>query len=621
MRQQHDRQIKSVSAHALQAWSRAFVFVTVFVLFSCTDGRYDALLRQADSLLTVKPDSAWTLLSAVDSADIARQSRSTQMRYQLLRAEAQNKAYVPFTTDSVLRRVVRYYDRHGSANQQLKARYILGCAYRDMHEAPLAIITWEEAVDRADTLSHDCDYSTLYRVYGQMAELFMRQRLPKKQLKALKKYCDYALLAGDTSVSLHGRLLANSAYYSLLDTTAIYMNSEAVRQEYLKLGQAEEAATVYPTPIHVAVETHQYDRARRMMDIYEHESGLFDEQGNLLDRTRIQHLYYKGLYYLGIQQTDSAELQFRKLLADSIHFIDACRGLFKLYSFLHDADSAYKYSQLYEESLEQYIDNLNSEAVIQAKALYDYQRNEQIALKKQKQLSALRKGIATGTLISLIIIAIIYINIRKKRSAKENEIRELMNNYALGEMARKRMEEELTLLNNNLRTTDESRLLLMKKNKELEMQLERLKEYELAARQQKTSDMEAMLMKEDIIHTLQQIHQPSTKHIHDDILRIPARVPTDEEWNALYETYRRYLPVSYDFIEKTLTKNTQEFKVALLTRIGFKNKAISSLLDTSSSRTSTIKEKLNEKLFRQKGSKRLIINLKQIDSFQKVNFR
>ena len=63
------------------------------------------------------------------------------MRYELLLAEAQNKLGHPFTTDSVLRRVVGYYDRHGSANQRLKSRYLLGCAYRDLHEAPIALLT------------------------------------------------------------------------------------------------------------------------------------------------------------------------------------------------------------------------------------------------------------------------------------------------------------------------------------------------------------------------------------------------------------------------------------------------------------------------------------------------
>ena len=68
------------------------------------------------------------------------------MRYELLLAEAQNKLCHSFTTDSVLREVVRYYDRHGSANDRLRSRYVLGCAYRDLHEAPRALECYQDAI-------------------------------------------------------------------------------------------------------------------------------------------------------------------------------------------------------------------------------------------------------------------------------------------------------------------------------------------------------------------------------------------------------------------------------------------------------------------------------------------
>ena len=116
--------------------------------------------------MTAHPDSAYRLLDSI--RDEARTSwrRADRMRYELTLAEAMNKAYKDFTTDSALKQVVRYYDRRGSHNDQLKARYLLGCAYRDMDEAPAAINAWQEAVDCADTTSTDCDYNTLYRVYG-----------------------------------------------------------------------------------------------------------------------------------------------------------------------------------------------------------------------------------------------------------------------------------------------------------------------------------------------------------------------------------------------------------------------------------------------------------------------
>ena len=123
-----------------------------------------------------------------------------RMRALLDRADNMNRAYIPMTDgiDSLLLEATRYYDRHGTANQQVRAHYLLGCAYRDMGEAPAALQSYQDAIDRADTLSDDCDYPRLMSVYGQMAELFHAQNLPHDELAQRKKIGDYALLVDDT---------------------------------------------------------------------------------------------------------------------------------------------------------------------------------------------------------------------------------------------------------------------------------------------------------------------------------------------------------------------------------------------------------------------------------------
>ena len=74
------------------------------------------------------------------------------MRYELVYAQAMNKAYVNFTTDSVMLEVVDWYERHGNANQKMLAYYILGCAYRDLEDALSALKYLNQAVDSHLTL-------------------------------------------------------------------------------------------------------------------------------------------------------------------------------------------------------------------------------------------------------------------------------------------------------------------------------------------------------------------------------------------------------------------------------------------------------------------------------------
>lgn len=73
------------------------------------------------------------------------------MYYDLLRADAQNKAYIDFTTDSVMLQVADYYDQHGTANEQMRAHYLLGCTYRDLKDVPMEQQCFLEATEKADT--------------------------------------------------------------------------------------------------------------------------------------------------------------------------------------------------------------------------------------------------------------------------------------------------------------------------------------------------------------------------------------------------------------------------------------------------------------------------------------
>ena len=124
-----------------------YLFLCMLCLLSCTH-RYPTQLVVADSLCTVNPDSALRILKLMEDT-MSSAGKADRMYYELLKADAMNKAYVDMTTDSILKEVVDYYDRHGSANEQMRAHYLLGCAYRDMGEAPMALQCYQDAVDKA----------------------------------------------------------------------------------------------------------------------------------------------------------------------------------------------------------------------------------------------------------------------------------------------------------------------------------------------------------------------------------------------------------------------------------------------------------------------------------------
>lgn len=196
---------------------RLLLLVMVFPLLmvSCSRGGKElaAKLHLADSLIEAEPDSGVALLVSLRE-QVEDASKANRYRYQLLLAKAMNKAYVPFTSDSVMKDVAQYYDHHGSPNEQMMAHYLLGCAYRDMGSLPQALLQYEEAISQADTTSEDCDFKTLGRIYGQAADILCDFQQPKDLLEYSRKARRFALMGEDT-------LSAISAYEHMADAYEI----------------------------------------------------------------------------------------------------------------------------------------------------------------------------------------------------------------------------------------------------------------------------------------------------------------------------------------------------------------------------------------------------------------
>ena len=105
----------------------------------------------------------------------------TAMRKGLDSINMLNRNGQPFTIADV-EPYVRFFDNHGTPNDQLLAHYLLGRAYYEHGEAPMAMKCYQEATELADTTNTDCDYAQLCRVYAQMADIFYRQGLYRQQL-------------------------------------------------------------------------------------------------------------------------------------------------------------------------------------------------------------------------------------------------------------------------------------------------------------------------------------------------------------------------------------------------------------------------------------------------------
>ena len=567
--------------------------LSVLALFACTDRRYPTTLVAADSLCAVNPDSALHLLTQYkDSVQTA--SKAHRMYYHLLLADAMNKAYVDMSTDSILKEVADYYDRHGSANEQMRAHYLLGCAYRDMGEAPMALQCYQDAVDKADTLSQDCNYRLLTSVYGQMAEIFHKQNLPTDEIIANRNCQKYSLMGGDSLEYLLCIKAMIKPYFLLGDTLAMMKVLDDVYQLFLKRGDSLHASRTYGSSVYIdkLVREGRLSEARKRINTYKAKSGLYDNQGNLKGLYS-GYYYYEGMYYLKAGQLDSAEHCFRKLTNNKNYHLEECHGLMMLYQQRRATDSIIKYVQEYSDAVDEQANSRRTETVHQMTSMYNYQRYQQLSNMKERSERRMMH-IATVSILTLIGILILvvhrYLKNRREQLAK---VLLLSKEYSDTIFKYNKVNEEL----DKLKSRDSS--LLSDKEQEIQGLKQQLASYRDLLSSLRSRDQLSRFKKSDVISLFKEM----------SVGKRDCRLPDEEDWNRLAEQFSIFLPTTSNVIGSPQLLSPQELRTCILLAAGFTNGEIGVLLNASPQLISNIKTRVNRKLFGEETAATLMDNL------------
>ena len=560
-------------------------------LSSCMDDKAVlALLDRSEAVMEEHPDSAYGWLCQADST-IAQQSKKTRMRHLLLQAEAMNKLYQQMPPDSLFQEVVDYYDHHGTSNQQLKAHYLLGCIYRDMKEAPQAIQCYYDAVEKADTLSEDCDYTTLYRVYGQMADIFDTQIMPNEELEALEQYGKYALKAENLYEYIRSIEFKVLPYNLMRDTAKILSTEKTVHDLYEKNGFPQAAVSAYMTSLYVYIARGDYNKTKTLMDAFENESGLFDDRGNIC-KGREHYYHCKGLYYLGIHQLDSAEYFFKKLLHYGYSF-DAYRGLMEVAQQKGDSQSVLSYSKRNEASFDTLVTNIHEEATRQAVGMYDYTRNQKIAMERQREAEKNKTIIYIIIILVIIGSAIFFHLYHHSKIQKQKELQLLNQKFLDASTQYEKTKEEL----NNIETDFVH--FQQKKQEELSELKSQLEDFQKQYGNLKQKEKIEALIQSSILEVFKEKLRPQ-----------PHSQPiTEKDWSELTMLFSQCLPLLYARMTEDNILNPHERRVTMLTRLAFPTKDIAILLDTPKQRISNTKEKANLKLFSDNSARTFYDNL------------
>ena len=527
------------------------------------------------------------LLTACDA------DRHERMQQELLRARKMNKEYVDFTTDSVMKEVADYYDRHGTPNERMEAHYLLGCTYRDMGEAPRAVDCYLDAVACADTTAADCDFWMMASVYGQMATLYHQQLLLSYEIEAYRQAYRYNLLSSDTLSSLCDQKMMAGAYILQNKKDSAELIIKNTIHDYRKLGNIEEEIKISTMLMYLYVDRlDKLSESKHLMDRYEAMSDYFDDRHELKPSKRIYY-FYKGKYYENMNMPDSAEYYYRKIYRPGMSFTEydpIYKGLLSVFRKTHQADSIAKYAQLYCAVNDSSIAKKDQEVTAQMTASYNYNHYQKEAQENERKVykANIRLLIVSLSLLAIAAFtAILIYHYRRQRRKQQAK-------YIVSITERARLQEELESLH-----AKDYDAVIARKEEEIAHLSQIIAEHEATYQGVMSKEKLTVFGESAIVKLFAE--KSNFRKANSDI--------SSTEWEELVREFSQDMPLAYSLLKGL---STLQLHVCILLLLDYEESVIAVLKNTKPQTINNAKARANQKLFQSGDSASLKSNLRRI---------
>lgn len=551
---------------------------------STNEKPYPKAMIQAEECITAHPDSALAYLATLKE-EIKNEPKETQMYYNLLTIKAQDKAYMPHTSDSLIKITTDFYENYGDSDKLMEAYYYLGSTYRDMNDAPQALKAYQDAVDIGkNSKKHD----VIGQTYGQIGKLLSYQGLYDASIIANQKalYC-CKLEKNRPQISLAKRNIARM-YTSkgILDSALVYY-----QEAY------EEAQSFNNKEI--------IENILGEIGCLYYDIGKLDSAKTILQKLATKEkaptnvILNLGLVFQHIGQADAAQYYLHKVIeSDDIYKKEiAYRHLAAIEASKNNYQKAleYEYNCLY---LKDSIDIITqTETIGKIQALYNYQHIEKEKDKLSIEYENKRALVYQLFLILISVIAISFFIIVFSRKKKQIIIEQ---ERKLRQLKEKQYTESLEYIEDNKRKQkiletqlyeiEEEKDSLSKQLIETQKELLELSNQQVIVARNKKNLLESSF-KQSRIYLL--FHKSN-----DETIKI-----TEEDWNDLHlEIDKTY----HNFTDKLYTLYPQlslvELRICYLIKISMQVKDIARLLNRSKSAISIARTRLYKKIHGSEGS-------------------
>ena len=553
--------------------------------FSCRDGgRAEGILRTADSLMEEHPDSALAILKR-DSLEICRSGKDFRLWYALSRTEADDKCYILHVSDSAIRIAAGCYDSYGSALQRVRADYLLGRVYCDMHLYGHALTSFNKAI------AVDAENDSVINRYKARAAtwagyVYEVESLHKDALRYNKLAYGYAKKAGAQVTEI----------YSLRD----------IGRSYRDLNRNDIAIPYYQQ---AAKKAKAIDDANLYNMVMEELAGIYIEEGRLdeayaalntkflatTDKDIASHYYIWAMYFEKIGQLDSAVAYDKRGMKYSEISIkrDVSLDLARLLTKQGKRDEAMEYYEkysVYSDSVEASELKETSDMLSQVEKSIDVVRKNAALASSQLRLAAVMSILVVVVVIASVALLGMYLKRKRKQREQLERVRRYRLERSMKEKQRAQQNKErIALLENELTASNQTLSELRQELIRNEAEMLKYKDALTAFEQKHGELLVADLADTDVY-----------KLYHDPIAK-----PTSADYHMLVEALNKaYSDFTLRLKEFYPDIRSNEMWICCMVKAGLTSKEICNISYYSYSSIGMAKVRLYGKMLGKKGSSR-----------------
>ena len=541
-------------------------------------------MRTADSLMEEHPDSALAILKR-DSLEICRSGKDFRLWYALSRTEADDKCYILHVSDSAIRIAAGCYDSYGSALQRVRADYLLGRVYCDMHLYGHALTSFNKAI------AVDAENDSVINRYKARAAtwagyVYEVEGLHKDALRYNKLAYGYAKKAGAQVTEI----------YSLRDIGRSYRD---LKRNDIAIPYYQQAAK----KAKIIDDANLYNMVMEELAGIYIEEGRFDEAYAALntkflattDKDIASHYYIWAMYFEKIGQLDSAVAYDKRGMKYSEISIkrDVSLDLARLLTKQGKRDEAMEYYEkysVYSDSVEASELKETSDMLSQVEKSIDVERKNAALASSQLRLAAVMSILVVVVVIASVALLGMYLKRKRKQREQLERVRRYRLERSMKEKQRAQQNKErIALLENELTASNQTLSELRQELIRNEAEMLKYKDALTAFEQKHGELLVADLADTDVY-----------KLYHD-----PVAKPTSADYHMLVEALNKaYGDFTLRLKEFYPDIRSNEMWICCMVKAGLTSKEICNISSYSYSSIGMAKVRLYGKMLGKKGSSR-----------------